>query len=142
VNIKRVTKSQKSSFNKSAVHPLQTWEWGEFRKEHGNKVIRLAGFESLQDQKNKFYVSYQIIFSKIPKTKYTIGTLIRGPKPTKLTLDVLKKLAKEENAIFIKLEPSFAKATEGQAKFSKITKLLKENGCVPGKRFLHQPHFG
>ncbi|MEJ2441681.1 MAG: hypothetical protein P8Y06_02055, partial [Patescibacteria group bacterium] len=26
--------------NKIAKHPLQTWEWGEFRKKWGNEVLR------------------------------------------------------------------------------------------------------
>ena len=111
--------SKKEEFNKIANHPLQTWEWGEFRKVWGNKIVRLP--------------FGQVIFSKIPHTKLTIGTFIKGPKPTKEMLTGLKKLAKEENAIFIKLEPSFAKATEGQAQLNKAVKLLKENGCVPGK---------
>jgi lipid II:glycine glycyltransferase (peptidoglycan interpeptide bridge formation enzyme) len=126
--IKKVDEKYKSSFNKTAVHPLQSWEWGEFRQAHGNKIVRLGVFKG-----NKITDAIQVIFSKIPHSKYTIGTVIKGPKPTKEMLDALKDLAKEENALFIKLEPSFAQVTEGQARFHILTKLLKENGCVPGK---------
>ncbi len=82
----------KNDFNKNAVHPLQSWEWGEFRKEWGNKIIRLPHF--------------QLIFSKIPYTKYKIGTVIRGPKPTRRDIEEIKTIARKANAIFIKLEPN------------------------------------
>ena len=31
MEIKQVTKKDKVAFNKAAIHPLQSWEWGEFR---------------------------------------------------------------------------------------------------------------
>jgi hypothetical protein len=117
--------SKKGSFNKIANHPLQTWEWGEFRKVWGNKVVRLP--------------FGQVIFSKIPYTKHSIGTFIKGPKPTKEMLDVLKKLAKEENAIFVKLEPHVAfgdssmQQVESRKEKVKQIQILKQGGCVPGK---------
>src|SRR5690606_11933375 len=35
-----------------------------------------------------------------------IGTVLRGSKPNKKTLQKLKEIAKEKNAVFIKLEPN------------------------------------
>jgi lipid II:glycine glycyltransferase (peptidoglycan interpeptide bridge formation enzyme) len=147
MKIKKVTETQKKSIDKIANHPLQSWEWGEFRKVWGNKVVRLP--------------FGQVIFSKIPlraigplgrrpNTKFTIGTFIKGPKPTKEMLAALKKLAKEENAIFIKLEPNFPVSVNGgrwtvdskktghrtpntEQSHKQIVKLLTENNCVPGK---------
>jgi len=40
--IKKVTEKEKEAFNKAAGHPLQSWEWGEFRKEAGNEVVRFS----------------------------------------------------------------------------------------------------
>ena len=74
----------KNDFNKRAVHPLQSWEWGEFREAWGNKVVRLSNF--------------QIIFSKVPFTPLTIGTVIRGPKITKKDIGEVTNIAKKENA--------------------------------------------
>ena len=74
------------------VHPLQTKEWGEFRSKWGNITsISKIGL---------------IIFSKVPFTNYTIGTYIKGPKPTKDLLKEITKIAKENNSIFVKLEPN------------------------------------
>lgn len=102
----------KKSFNQAAGHPLQSWEWGEFRKKTGNEVIRFS--------------DYQLTLHQIPFTKYKVGALIKGPKPTQKMLSELKKLAKEENLIFIKLEPNIPKNEAS-------IKLLKENRAVPGK---------
>ncbi|OGM09575.1 hypothetical protein A2159_00085 [Candidatus Woesebacteria bacterium RBG_13_34_9] len=99
-------------------HPLQSKEWGEFRKAWGNKVV---------------FTKYGLItFHKIPFTKYSIGMFIKGPEPSQEMLTYLKKLAKENNLIFIKLEPSIAfdDSSEGR---EKIIELLHKNGCVRGK---------
>jgi lipid II:glycine glycyltransferase (peptidoglycan interpeptide bridge formation enzyme) len=126
--IKKVESKHKTAFNESSTHPLQSWEWGEFRKEWGNKVVRLGKFED-----KKLTSTMQVISSKIPKTSYKIGTLIRGPKPTRAHIIALKELAKEENLVFIKLEPNSSKATLGTAKYKKVIELLHDNGFVKGK---------
>ncbi len=81
-------------WNKGIGHPLQTWEWGEFRKENGNKVSRING-----DHK------YQIIWSQIPHSKYYFGTILKSPIPTKDDLDLLKEAAQKMNGIGIRMEP-------------------------------------
>ena len=117
--MENIKKGDKTQLNQIARHPLQTWQWGEFRREWGNEV---------------YYTSYgQIIFSKIPKTKLTIGTFIKGLKPTENQLNELKNAAKKYHAIFIKLEPAVAKKGLGEKEFAKCIKLLKENGAVTGK---------
>jgi lipid II:glycine glycyltransferase (peptidoglycan interpeptide bridge formation enzyme) len=144
--IKEVSEKDKSAFNKAAVHPLQSWEWGEFRKATGNEVVRLGVYDgkTLTD-------AIQVIFSRIPRTKYKIGTVIKGPVPTEEMLTALKELAKKENAIFIKLEPNVATKVVGEkwmvdggkntkhktpnTKHSgkELIEILKANGCVRGK---------
>ncbi len=143
--VKPVTEKQRGAFNKVAGHPLQTWEWGEFRKATGNEVVRLGVFSG-----NKFTDAIQIMIHKIPGTKYKIATLIKGPKPTREIIEKLKDLAKEENLIFIKLEPNTAikiqdlrsvnykKESNHQSLITnhskeKLIKLLRENGCVSGR---------
>ncbi len=119
--VKKIAKNQINTFNKTAGHPLQTWEWGEFRKETGNQVLRLGVF-----QNNKLTDALQIMMHGIPGTNKKIGTLIKGPKPTKEILNALTKAAKENNLIFIKLEPNVKKSAN-------LIKLLVDAGAVPGK---------
>lgn len=98
----------------TTIHPMQSPEWGKFRSEWGNKVVKVG--------------NQQITFSKIPHTPWTIGTVFKGPFPTADDIKQLKEIGKKEKAIFIKLEPSFVKTTEGQAQLQRL-------GLVPGKRF-------
>ncbi len=110
----------KDKFNKDSVHPLQSWEWGEFREVWSNKVVRLS--------------DCQIIFSIVPYTRLTIGTVIRGPKPTKESVKEVERVAKENNAIFIKFEPNVLFD-------QKLTNQLKSLGFVKGRRLFTPTSF-
>ena len=106
----------REKFNKTAAHPLQSWEWGEFRKKWGNEIVR---------------TQYgQLTLHKIPLIPFKLGMFIKCPKPTKKMLDELKKLAEEKNLIFIKMEPNIV-PRDGEKK--RLIELLKSSGAVPGK---------
>lgn len=101
MNVQTISDSQKNDFNTVATHPLQSYEWGEFRKKTGLTVIRKAFFE-----KNKLVKSFQVTIHKIPKTPWNIGYLPKGFLPTEELLVELHKIGKENNCIFIQLEPN------------------------------------
>ena len=65
MDIKEVAEKDKQSFNKLALHPLQSWEWGEFREKTGVKVIRLGRYDD-----NKLTETAQITLHSIPHTTY------------------------------------------------------------------------
>lgn len=110
----------KEEVNKISTHPLQTWEWGEFRKEWGNEVL-----------KTKYGI---IIVNRLP-LGFGIGTFIKGPMPTKAMLKDLTKIGKENNLIYIKLEPNYVikKGNIACADEKKATVILREADAVPGK---------
>lgn len=91
---------EKLEYNKVVKHPVQTWEWGDFQISQGHKVYRLGVFEN-----NKIIKAYSISFHKIPKLNYSIGTILRGPDIDQEMLNNIKKIAVDENAIFVKIEP-------------------------------------
>lgn len=110
----------KPNLNNTASHPLQTQSWADFRREWGNEILE---------------TKYGIItLHRIPLTGFKIGVFEKGPMPSQNMLADLKKIGQGNNLIFIKLEPSFAKATEGQAKFDRAINLLQKSGCVRGRR--------
>lgn len=76
----------------SLNHPLQSFEWGEFRKKTGIKVLKINGI--------------QMTVHKIPHTPWTIGYVPKGPFPNQDIIESLKKIGKEERCIFIQLEPN------------------------------------
>ena len=138
--IKPVTEEYKEAFNKAASHPLQSWEWGEFRKKTGNEIVRLAVFEG-----KKLTDAIQITLHPIPPTPFKVGALIKGPKPTPEILAALKDLAKQENLIFTKIEPNFLINIDGreidQKGTSSIINLLKKSGGISGRRLFTKTSF-
>jgi len=87
-------------FNKNVTHPLQAFEWGEFRKKTGVKVIRETDWE--------------LTIHKIPYISWTIGYLPKGNLPDKKLIEELKKIGKENKCIFIQLEPNVRSMVNGQ----------------------------
>lgn len=116
----------KKAYNKQVSHPIQSWEWGEFRKKTGNEVLRLAP-------------GYTLTIHPIPYVSYKLGVFLKGPKPTKTMLEVLRKIGQEKNLLFIRMEPNVV-VTSQQNKI-KLENLLKQNGAVPGKPFFTKTTF-
>ncbi len=88
------------TYDGKAVHPLQSWAWGEARKKMGLEVLRIGQF------KNTAFINvFQLSFHKIPNTPFKIGYLPRSPFPSKEVLTFLYDYAKKNNIIFIKIEP-------------------------------------
>jgi lipid II:glycine glycyltransferase (peptidoglycan interpeptide bridge formation enzyme) len=102
-----------TNLDKIAIHPLQTSAWAEFRRKWGNEVLE---------------TKYGIItVHRLRPTDYGIGIFEKGPVPTRTMLDDLKKIGKENNLIFIKLEPNCIKS-------DKLVKLVQSEGAVAGRR--------
>lgn len=101
-----------NNLDQIATHPIQTSAWAEFRKKWGNEILE---------------TKYGILtLHKIPFTPYKIAIFEKGPTPTKEMLRDIKSIGKENNLIFIKLEPNCTKSEE-------LIKLVKSNDAVTGK---------
>jgi lipid II:glycine glycyltransferase (peptidoglycan interpeptide bridge formation enzyme) len=88
------------------IHPLQSYKWGGFREKTGVKVVRENGL--------------QITIHPVPHTKFTIGYLPKGPMPTKETVVLLRKIGKQENCIFIQLEPNVLSSEDLKLKLNSL----------------------
>ena len=91
----------KKRFSEMATHPLQSWEWGEFRKKTGIEVTRL-----MEEEKGKTRDTYQITWHKIPKTPLTIGYCPKSVIPSEEVVQKIEKLAHEKRAVMVKFEPN------------------------------------
>lgn len=100
MDIRPITDKQKSQYNKLVAHVIQSWEWGEFRKEMGLPVLRYGIYE-----KGTLKITFQLTLHKIPFTSKVVGYLPKGPEPDKKLAEALKKIGKENNCAFIKIEP-------------------------------------
>ena len=93
-------KGQKAQYNKLATHITQSWEWGEFRKKLGTKLLRFGLFKN-----GKLASVFQITFHKIPFVNSYVGYLPKGPYPDRDLAEALTKIGTEHNCAFIKIEP-------------------------------------
>lgn len=121
VVIREINASEKEAFNAVASHPLQSWEWGEFREKTGLKVIRLGAFEG-----NKLVKGYQVTIHRVPKTNMNVGYFPKGTMPDDEQLEAMKKIGQAHNCLFIKLEPNVG---ANQA----INEYLIKQGCKEGR---------
>lgn len=101
LTIRLVENSEKNTWNAIASHPLQSWEWGEFRSAMGIEVIRLGIYEN-----ERLIEVAQITFHRIPHTPFTVGYFPKGPLPSPLLLEELQKIGAQKHAIYIQLEPN------------------------------------
>ena len=88
------------------ANPLQSALWGEFRKKTGVIVVVINGL--------------QLTIHKLPRTKYTVGYLPKGPAITKEMLEHLYELGKKENCIFIQIEPNVEKEDNKDYEFKNL----------------------
>lgn len=100
---------EKEQYDKVVRHPIQTWAWGDFQIGEGHKVYRLGVFDQ-----QKMVSGYTVSFHTLPKLNYSIGTLLRGPKIDDDMIKNVKKIAQDENAVFVKFEPDVIQKTYNQ----------------------------
>ena len=101
MDLRLITDNQKVEFNKLVDHVMQSWEWGDFRKEMGLKVLRYGLYEN-----NKLKTAFQITFHPVPFINKYVGYFPKGPFPDKALGKALIKIAKEQKCAFIKIEPN------------------------------------
>jgi lipid II:glycine glycyltransferase (peptidoglycan interpeptide bridge formation enzyme) len=115
VEIRSITERDRQSFNRVVSHPLQSYEWGEFRKKTGLRVIRKGFFE-----KNTLISAFSLTLHNIPKTQWFIGYLPKGDLPTAELIIELKKIGRDERCIFIQLEPNVEKTSTAKEDITQL----------------------
>ena len=89
-------------------HVLQGWEWGEFKSRWGWQPTRLLW----QDADGKPAAAAQVLRRAIPKTPWSMLYVSKGPiwdytnlSLTKQVLADLESYARQQKALFIKIDP-------------------------------------
>jgi len=101
MDLRLIEEGQKNEYNKAVTHIVQSWEWGEFRKNLGTKLFRYGLY-----QDGKLKIAFHLSFHKIPYTKYFVGYLAKGPIPSRDLKEALTKIGRDQNCAFIKVEPN------------------------------------
>jgi lipid II:glycine glycyltransferase (peptidoglycan interpeptide bridge formation enzyme) len=127
--LRSIREEERAAYDAIVQHPLQSWAWGEFRKQTGVQVERVGFFEEGKLQK-----AFQVFFHPIPHySSMTIGYFPRGYMPDEEQLNAVRQIAKRHNAVFVKLEPNVAQKVENVSAHSAIADFLIKNGCTPGR---------
>jgi len=126
--LRPIAEEEQSLYNQMVHHPLQSWEWGEFRKKTGLHVERIGFFDN-----GKLTKGLEITFHPIPVLGKTAGYVPKGFMPDKEQLSALKHLGQKHNALFIKLEPNVALPASSTSAHNEIGLFLVDQGCQPGR---------
>ncbi len=126
--IRELREEERSLYNAVVEHPLQSWEWGEFRKQTGVKVERIGFFDN-----GKLVRALQVTFHDIPLIGRKLGYFPKGPMPDEEQLSVLEQLGKKYNALFVKMEPNVAAQVGNPSAHDTIIRFLTTRQCVPGR---------
>lgn len=118
MNYQDLNPELKKDFDSAVDHPLQAYDWGEFRQKTGIKVVRRV------IQKNgKIQKAYQMTIHKVPGIKTNIGYLPKGFLPDEDLLNDLREIGQKENCVYIQIEPNVEKeqASDWTAKNKLVT---------------------
>lgn len=118
---------------------LQSWNWGEFNKEMGNKIWRFGIYE--QPTSGVDYLVGAAFLVKVSARRGTFLSLPHGPaiksqisniksEILKSLLEKIKELAKQERAIFLRLSPFWERNEENIG-------IFKKNGFLQAPILLH-----
>lgn len=105
--IREILPQEKELFNQVVSHPLQSHQWGEFRKKTGVQVEKLGFFVGGELQN-----AIQVTFHKVPVLNRFVGYFPKGFAPDGDQISALQQLAKKYNTIYIKMEPNVKKPLE------------------------------
>jgi lipid II:glycine glycyltransferase (peptidoglycan interpeptide bridge formation enzyme) len=103
-------------WNRLVEHPLQTWEWGNFREKSGVRVLRIV----IDNGKNR--VPIQLSFHQLGPLPFTIGYAPKGPIITDTLLDSLQEAASGFRPISILLEPNITASNQPEIRNLKLKK--------------------
>lgn len=121
MNFEVVQEKDKKIYNKTVGHPLQSFEWGEFREKTGVGVVREASF-----LEKKLSSGFTLTLHRVPKTKYFIGYLPKGSLPTKSELEEIARIGREHNCVFVQIEPNIVRRVLGVGSSEKQEQNTKE----------------
>ena len=100
-----INENYHQEYNACVNHPLQSFEWGEFRKKTKIKILRCAELKN-----NKLENAYQISVHKTPNFPYKIGYFPKGILPSDTLINELINTGNSNSISFIQLEPNIFKS--------------------------------
>lgn len=126
--IREILPQEKDLYNQVVSHPLQSYQWGEFRRKTGVQVERLGFFVG-----GKLQNALQMTFHKVPVLDRYVGYYPKGFTPDEDQMAALVHLAKKYKAISIKMEPNVKKPIEQNKEDNESVKFLSKFQTEDGR---------
>lgn len=126
--IREILPQEQALFNQVVKHPLQSYQWGEFRKQTGVQVERLGFFVN-----GEIKQALQVTFHKLPIINRFVGYFPKGDAPDDNQMAALQQLAKKYNALYIKMEPNVKKPLDQKPDDNPHIKALKKFQIEEGR---------
>ena len=126
--IRDIRPEEKAIYNQVVNHPIQSYEWGEFRKQTGVKVERLGFFDQGKLQK-----ALTVTFHHLPIFNRPVGYFPRGFDPDADQLAALQQLADKHRALYIKLEPNTTKPLDQNLPDNPVYQILSQYPIEMGR---------
>ncbi len=120
--------TEKEIYNQAVDHPLQSWEWGEFRHQTGIDIERVGFFDG-----GKLKKAIQVSFHPIPLIHRYVGYLPKSYMPDEDQLVILKELGKKHRALFVKIEPNVAHPIDHRSEQAVVSQFILDHGAVYGR---------
>jgi len=129
---------EKEAFNAIVNHPLQSWEWGEFKEKNGQKVERIGFYND-----GELEHGLQVFFHETPVIHKPVGYCPKGFTPDEDQLGALKQIGSKKDALFIKLEPNTLFPVEDEPKPipKGIATVLQQHDTRPGRQLFTKNTF-
>lgn len=125
---------EKQIYDQHATHPMQSWAWGEFRRDTGVEVVRMGLFDG-----SNLVRSYQLTLHTVPYLNFLIGYFPRADQPDQFQIEFLKQVAEKHNLIFIKNEPNIYFPISSVQSLEPSKQYLLDHSHQPG-RPMFTPH--
>jgi lipid II:glycine glycyltransferase (peptidoglycan interpeptide bridge formation enzyme) len=127
MEIRPVTDEECALYDNVVDHPVQSWQWGQFKKETGQQVARIGFFDN-----GVLKRALQATFHRVPVLGGTVGYMPKAFAPDTEQLEALQGMARIHGAIFTKIEPNVSLVyDEPKAAFETLDSFLLSHG---GKR--------
>ncbi len=99
MTIRSASDTDRKRWNAAVSHPLQSWEWGQFRTAMGVSVERIV------NEHDGAIRCWQMTFHAIPATGFTVGYFPKGPTPTRDMISAVREAGNRHKAVSVQLEP-------------------------------------
>ncbi|MDR2418265.1 MAG: peptidoglycan bridge formation glycyltransferase FemA/FemB family protein [Treponema sp.] len=134
--IRTIAPEERVQYDSVVSHPVQSWQWGEFKKQSGLAVERVGFFKH-----DALVRAMQVTFHSVP----LLGSVGYGAKvfvPDGEQLEALRQAGRKHGAIFTKIEPDvFAPVDAPDPEAGRLDAFIREHGGIRGELVYTQHDF-